>query len=305
VGIPDELVAEPYVVVVVLNWNGAQDTLRCLESLQKVAYRRCDVLVVDNGSSDDSVGLLRRAFPDVELIETGDNLGYAGGNNVGIERALARGADYIVLLNNDTVVDPGFLDTLVEVAGRYPKAAFLGPKILYLDRPDILWFGGGRIDWSNGPSHIDHDTKDVLADTTAREVDYITGCCLMVRASAITAIGVMDPRFFLLFEESDWCVRARERGWQSVYVPHARILHAVSQSFGGPGSPTYRYYFARNELLFYSKHLRGFPLVRALRNAHRRDLHLYRYLRSRGCLREARHIVLGIGHFWRRRFGRL
>jgi GT2 family glycosyltransferase len=294
----------PSVTVAVLNWNRALDTIQCVASLQKVTYSNYQIFVIDNGSTDGSAKLLRDTYPTLDLIENGENLGYAGGNNVGIDRAVARGADYVVLLNNDTVVAPGFLDTLVDVAEQHPKAAFLGPKILYLDRPDTLWFGGGRIDWMNGAAHIDHDTKDDVRDTRPREVDYITGCCLMVRASALSDIGLMDPRFFLLFEESDWCVRARERGWQSVYVPNARIWHAVSQSFNGTGAPIYRYYFARNELLFYWKHLRGTSLVRALANAHRRDLNLYRSLRSQGSFQESRSMLLGIRDFWRGRLGR-
>lgn len=296
---------QSYVIVIVLNWNGAQDTLRCLDSLGRVAYPRFEVLVVDNGSTDGSVDLLRQAYQDVELLENHENLGYAGGNNVGIERAVARGADYVVLLNNDTVVDPGFLDTLVEGADRHPKAAFFGPKILYLDRPDTVWFGGGRIDWSNGSSHIDQERRDEPTDTTPREVDYVTGCCLMVRSSAINSIGLMDPRFFLLFEETDWCVRARQSGWQVVYVPASRVWHAGSQSFGGYGSPTYRYYYARNELLLYWIHLRGKQRVRALFNAHRRDLNPRRYLTGMSLAAQAGHVLLGIWHFWIGRYGRL
>jgi GT2 family glycosyltransferase len=274
-------------------------------SLKKVGYSNFQILVIDNGSTDGSVEVLRRAYPDIELIETGDNLGYAGGNNVGLERAVARGADYVVLLNNDTVVDPGFLDTLVDVAERDPQAAFVGPKMLYLDRPDTVWFGGGRIDWMNGAAHLDHDAKDDARETAPREVDYITGCCLMVRASALPDIGLMDTRFFLLFEESDWCVRARECGWRCVYVPNARIWHAVSRSFNGTGSPTYRYYFARNELLLYRKHLSGLSLVRALANAHRRDVSLYRHLRGGRHVREAEAVWRGVRDFWRGRFGRI
>ncbi len=296
---------DPKVTVVVLNWNRAQDTRRCIESLLKVTYPHVQILIVDNGSTDGSVGLLRGAFPGIDLIETGENLGYAGGNNVGVEWALKQGAEFVVLLNNDTVVDPHFLEPLVEAAQKYPKAGFLGSKILYLDRPDVVWFGGGRVDWMNGVSHVGQESKDEPSEGDIRETDYITGCCLMVRAVALQSIGLMDSRFFLLFEETDWCVRARQLGWQVVYVPTSRVWHAGSQSFGGYGSPTYRYYYARNELLLYWIHLRGKRRVRALLNAHRRDLNPRRYLSEKGWIAQMRHVLLGIWHFWIGRYGRL
>lgn len=295
----------PPVLIVVLNWNGVRDTIRCLESLQKVTYPRRQIVVVDNASSDGSQKLLKERFPEITVLENQENLGYAGGNNVGIEYGVSRDADFIVLLNNDTVVDPGFLEPLVESASCFPRAAFWGPKILYLDAPDVVWFGGGQIDWLKGASHIGKDQHDDPADITPREVDYVTGCCIMARAKAIREIGAMDTTFFLLFEETDWCLRGKKAGWQSVHVPQSRVWHAVSRSFGGQQSPIYRYYYARNQLLLIRKHLRGFQRARATVRALLRELALAGWYVACGRLPQAGATLRGITHFWLNRFGQL
>jgi GT2 family glycosyltransferase len=245
-----------------------------VDSLLRVSYPNHKILIVDNGSVDGSVIAFKDRFPQVECLENGGNLGYAGGNNEGIERAVSAGADYVILLNNDTVVDSGFVGRLVEAATASPKAAFWGPTILYLDKPTIVWSAGGRIEWVREPVHIGKDLEEDTRDTRPRDVDYVTGCCLMARTLAIREIGLMDARFFLLFEEADWCVRARKAGWRVMYVPQARIWHAVSQSFGGQSSGVYRYYYSRNQLLFLSKHLQGLTRFKALFYAHYRELRL-------------------------------
>jgi len=293
------------VVIVVLNWNGAKDTIRCVESLHKVTYLSKETVIIDNGSTDGSSRRLKERFPEIKLFENLKNLGYAGGNNVGIEYALRCNAEFVVLLNNDTVVDPGFLDPLVEGARRFPRAAFLGPKILYLNDPGIVWFGGGRVNWSEGTSHIGKDQRDDRADIVSREVDYVTGCCLMARTEAIRQIGLMDPAFFLLFEETDWCLRAKQAGWQSIYEPRSWVWHAVSRSFGGQESPTYRYYYARNRLLLMRKHLRGVQRVKATARAVLGEAALAGWYLAQGRLPQAGATVRGVVHFGLNRFGPL
>src|SRR5436190_7401977 len=136
----------PSVAVIVLNWNGRDDTLACLESLAGLNYDNFQVMVVDNGSTDGSVGAIRPRFPGVEIIETGRNLGFAEGNNVGIRLALDRGMDYVFLLNNDTVVDPSLLSELVAAAERCPEGGIFGAQILYHSDPLKIWFAGARWD---------------------------------------------------------------------------------------------------------------------------------------------------------------
>src|SRR5688572_19863302 len=142
------------VVVVVLNWNGGDDTLECLASLRHLRYTNVHTIVVDNGSSDESVANIGTAFPEIPLIQTGVNLGYAGGNNVGIRAALATGAEYVLLLNNDTVVDPDCVDAFVEAARAHPEGALFGAKIYYHQEPDCIWYAGAR--WAPEISQFFH-----------------------------------------------------------------------------------------------------------------------------------------------------
>lgn len=245
------------VSVVVLNWNGKEDTLACLQSLTEVTYRSMRVVVVDNGSSDGSEAAFRASFPDVPVIQSGANLGYAAGNNVGIAYCLKHFDDeFVLLLNNDTVVDPGFLDELVSAAARRLDAGIFGPKIMFRSRPNVIWFAGGVWD---APAarfvHIGEGAQEASAGGATVEVDFITGCAMLVRRRLLERIGLLDDRFFLTFEDCDLCLRARDAGSHCVYVPAAKIWHAVSASFGAIRSPLGDYFFARNRLLFAELHL--------------------------------------------------
>lgn len=248
--------SKPNVTIVILNWNGRDDTLACLESVEKIAYPDFRVIVVDNGSADDSVAAIRAAFPKVELIETGANLGFSGGNNVGIKRALELGADYVLLLNNDTVVDPGLLDAFVAAARRFPDAGVFSAKIYFHAEPNRIWYAGAR--WNSATARFEQVGEGVLDDglrfSTVCETDYACGCAFFVPAARLREIGLLDDKFFLYFEETDWCYRAREAGYPSIYVPEARLWHKISVSFGGEGSPLALYFQTRNRLLWARRH---------------------------------------------------
>ncbi len=235
--------------IIVLNWNGKEDTLACLESLEKVDYSPFTTYVVDNGSSDGSAGAIRARFPGVRLIETGENLGFAEGNNVGIRAALAEGVDFLFLLNNDTVVDPGILRELVLGFSRQPEAGILGARIYRFDQRDTLDHLGGMWDRKTGTfAFVGLGEKEAGA-ALPREIDYVCGAGLMVRRSVIEAIGMLEPRFFLIWEESDFCFRARRAGFKTLTCPEARLWHKVSASFVG-GKPHSTYFWWRNRLLW-------------------------------------------------------
>ena len=246
----------PTVFVVVLNWNGRDDTLACLESVDKITHPDFRVIVVDNGSADDSVDAIRATFPEVELIETGANLGFSGGNNVGIKRAPQLGADYVLLLNNDTVVDPGLLDAFVAAARCFPDAGVFSAKIYFHAEPNRIWYAGAR--WSARATRFEQVGEGVLDDgisfSTICETDYACGCAFFVPAARLREIGLLDDNFFLYFEETDWCYRAREAGYPSIFVPEAKLWHKVSVSFGGEGSPLALYFQTRNRLLWAKRH---------------------------------------------------
>ena len=241
----------PKISIIILNWNGKEDTLECLESLRKLDYLNYEIIVVDNGSSDDSVPILRKGFPNIELIVNDKNLGYAGGNNVGIEYALKRKADYIFLLNNDTVVHKDCLRELLDVIEREPKVGFVGPKTYYYQEPKRIQFIGGSYSFITGRSsyigsgEIDHGQHDEL-----REVDFINGHALLVRKEVIDSIGMLDPEYFAYNEETDWCIRAKGKNYKCLYVPRAIVWHKSSKSSCGLTRP---YLITRNQLLFMRK----------------------------------------------------
>jgi GT2 family glycosyltransferase len=246
------LVTKPRVVVVVLNWNGREDTLRCLESLQAVEYGNWETIVVDNGSADGSVEAIRKQYRNLVLIETGTNLGFTGGNNVGITWALEHEAEFVLLLNNDTVVAPNILSALVSAGESYPGAGVLGAKIYYLDHTKRLWYAGARwrATWA-AFEHLGHGTIDNGIDfEEIQDTAFVSGCAMFLRASAVRSIGMLDPRFFLLFEETEWCFRARKAGYRCLLIPSAQVWHRVSASFGDRRGPLYEYFWIRNRLLW-------------------------------------------------------
>ncbi len=242
------------VAIIVLNWNGWKDTLECLASLQKLDYPSYEVVVVDNGSTDESVARIREAYPDVTLLEMGDNLGFAVGNNYGIRYALERGADFVWVLNNDTVVDPGALDALVAEALSDRRVGLVGSKIYYFDQPDTVWFAGGAISMPTARTwHVGIDRIDVGQWDAARDVDYVNGCSMLVSRELMEDVGLLDRRFFLYFEETDWSIRARQKGWRVRYQPKAAIWHKESSSTK-LDSPTMVFHFAKSSILFAKKH---------------------------------------------------
>ena len=247
----------PKVVVVVLNWNGRMDTLACLDSLADVTYPNWEVIVVDNGSEDGSVEAIRKAHPAATVIESAENLGFAGGNNLGLEAALRRSADFILLLNNDTIVAPDVLSAFVTAAREHPDAGAYSGRIYFLSDPQRLWYAGTR--WSPPDAAFEHIGQGVVDGGNSfeevRETDYACGCAMFLRASAVRGIGPLDERFFLLFEETDWCSRAKRAGLRSLFVPQARLWHRVSAALGGRGVPLYEYFYTRNRLLYARMHL--------------------------------------------------
>jgi GT2 family glycosyltransferase len=244
-------VDKPRVAIIILNWNGGQVTLDCLESLQSVQYEAFDTIVVDNDSSDNSPALIRKLFPWVTLIEMNCNLGFVEGNNVGIREAQNRGVDYVLLLNNDTVVEPDFLTRLVAVSQSDNNIGVVGPSIFYYDSPETIWSAGGSIDWQRGITKMLRIGETVKGEMEhePRPVDFVTGCAMLVKMPAIRAAGLLDPRFFAYYEETEWCVRINRAGYNIVQVPDAKIWHKISIE-ARESSPTVHYYMTRNRLLF-------------------------------------------------------
>lgn len=248
------------IALVLLNWNGWEDTRECLQSLRAVTTP-CRTILVDNGSTDGSVERAREQFPEIEIVDNGVNLGFAEGNNRGIRHALSTGADYVMLLNNDTLVDPHFLEPLVAAFDRDRDVGFASPVILYADEPEAVWFCGGEIDWRSGWAYHRQVDGGRIPERGLLPTPIATGCCLIASRETWEEVGLLDERFFLFWEDSDWTLRATRAGRAGVVVAESRIWHKVSRSFRR-GMPTLgTFYFVRNGMLFVRKHGPRHPLV--------------------------------------------
>ena len=259
------MVDSPKVSIIILNWNGLKDTIECLESLKKITYPNYEVVVVDNGSAGDDVKILREKFGNyIHIIENDKNYGYTGGNNIGMRFCLANSQpDYLLILNNDIVGDPGFLTELIKVAQAEPSIVIVGPKVYYYDFPNRIQSAGCRINmWSGQVSLIGTKQIDDGQYNELREVDYVHGCCLLIKRDVISRIGLFDESYFCYWDETDYCTRAREAGYKLVYVPEAKVWHKVpmkeklwdrTPTIGKAAGLLY-YYMARNNFKFMRKH---------------------------------------------------
>jgi GT2 family glycosyltransferase len=249
--------SSPKVSIIILNWNGRDDTLECLASIVQLDYSNYEVVVVDNGSMDDSVSSIQKMFPDVTLIQTHKNLGYAGGNNVGIKRALETGAEYILILNNDTVVDSSLLRKLFEANRTRPDAGLLGPAIYnYSAQDELISIGGVR-----DPSRSFEFVQASHEGSAYQEVEILIGCAMLIKREVFERAGLLDESFFLCWEEIDFCMRAAENGFKCLAVPEAVIWHKVGAALGAEASaseeasPLRTYFDVRNQLRWAKHHL--------------------------------------------------
>jgi GT2 family glycosyltransferase len=245
----------PKVFVITLNWNGKEETIECVASLKSLRYPNYEIVVVDNGSTDESVLALGAQYPDITVIANGQNLGYAAGFNRGLRYAYDNGAIYFLVINNDCVVDSEVLLELVKVAQQDEMIGFVSGKVYWYTKPNTLQTAGRHSDPVTlagnhvGSGELDHGQHD-----TVQEYDFIDDVFLLVRRQVYETVGGYDPNFFLYYEETDWCARVRKAGFKIMYTPHARIWH--KGNIGGPSSalsPVRHYYLCRNEIIFMSR----------------------------------------------------
>jgi GT2 family glycosyltransferase len=242
------------VSTIVLNWNGYEDTIECVASLQKLAYPELSITIIDNGSTDGSEVILKERFPDIPVIQTGRNLGYAGGVNAGLRHALKTDAEYFLILNNDTVVDPRAVDELINVARSDGRIGMLSSKIYFHDRPDTLWYAGATYNpWLGWGRHRGYNEVDVGQYDTVEETERPSGCAMMVSREFCDRVGLLDEKFFSYGEEVDWSLRGKKAGYKVMYVPGSKVWHKVSSSTGGTKTCLYLYYSVRNTLMCVDK----------------------------------------------------
>ncbi|MFW6116320.1 MAG: glycosyltransferase family 2 protein [bacterium] len=244
----------PLVWIVILNWNRPEDTIECISSLRQSDYPCFRTLVVDNGSTDESVDILR-GQSGIDLLVNERNLGFAAGSNRGIEYALQNDAEYVLIMNNDTTVSQSMVSRLTEAAEKDPRRGIVGPVIYYADRPEKVWFAGMR--FRHGLYVIRKGLHLTPPLQPVEEVDFISGCAMLVRRDVWEHVGLFDPGFFMYYEDLDLCLRARKAGYQIACVTEAHMWHALSASTGGPESPRKQYYQVKSCILFCKKHTRG------------------------------------------------
>jgi GT2 family glycosyltransferase len=268
--------AQPTVYLVLVNYNSAQDTVQCLESLFRVTYQNLSIILIDNASTDRSLDVItswlsQREIPfssvnisqkqnnfefRLIILKSDVNLGFGGACNQGIARALENNIPFVLLLNNDTSVEPEFIDHLMTTMLSSENVGAVGGKILYADDRRRIWYCGGRIDFVRCMAH--HFDKDKQEEF---ETGFITGCTMLLNMNAIRRIGMFDERYFLNVEDWDLSYRLKAAGWTLRVNPRAVIYHKISGSIGGTFSFNNQFYFHRNRLLFLAKHRTGFMKV--------------------------------------------
>ena len=249
----------PLVSIITINYNQVRLTCELLESLRKLTYPAVEVIVVDNNSAEDPTDIIKARFPDVKLIVSKENLGFAGGNNLGIQ---ASSGEYLLFLNNDTEVDSGLLEPLVELFKTNPKAGAASSKILYFNSGETIQYAGSsRIDPFTGRSkRVGYMEKDNGQYNTVRETELAHGAAMMVPRRVINKVGMMPEFFFLYYEEVDWCESIKRAGYKIFFVPHSKVYHKESMSIG-KGSTLKTYYMTRNRLLYMRRNTEGFMKV--------------------------------------------
>ncbi|KAB8288232.1 glycosyltransferase family 2 protein [Bifidobacterium avesanii] len=268
--------ANGLICAVLVNFNGATDTEECVQSLLACSYPNLRILIVDNGSDHGKVHY-GKAIPreQCEIIETGRNLGFAGANNVGIRRGLELDADYFLILNNDTVVEPNFIKPLLEVFRHNSSVGIVTGKIRYYDDRDYLWFGGSYYNDKLLECKIDGlGQPDNDKYSHSKEIPFATGCLWLIPRRVIETVGLMSEDYFLYYEDADYCERVKQAGLKIWYEPKSVIYHKESRSTK-KGSPSYNYYNLRNYLIFLKKYHTLFErlvpeckrLIRSLKDA--------------------------------------
>ena len=292
---------KPRVWIVPVNFNGLDDTRKCLDSLAKLSAP-ASVIVVDNASREDPTAILNAEFPWAHVIRNEVNAGWSGGNNAGIRFAMERGADFILLLNNDTTVHPDIVARLLAAMYANPAFGIIGPVIRYMDEPDLVMTDGTKFNRPGAPGFFQRQPVPERPDAV-EDTDIVNGCAMFIRAEVFRRVGLIDDRFFLIHEESDFCLRAREAGFPCGVLAEALVWHKGSTTFKQSGKRWQRYYDTRNLGLLLSKH-RG---PRGSMNSYSRWLkyayHRWCHEREDGHADSADAVLEGMVDAFRRRFG--
>ncbi len=248
----------PKVCIIILNWNGKKDTIECLDSVRKIEYLNFKIILVDNASTDGSVEYIEKQYPEITIIQNKENMGFTGGNNVGIRKALQTDAKYFLLLNNDTIVDKNLITECVTEFQKNESVGIIGPKVVYYNNPENIWCAGCSYNEVIGRS-VMYGTFSKKKDFEKEEiVDWISFCVVMIKREVVEKIGVLDDDFFSSYEDLDFCLRAKKAGYLCAYTPNTVVKHKIARDWGGLDNPVYIYYQVRNALLCMKKNRSAF-----------------------------------------------
>lgn len=252
------MTTSPRLAIILVNWNRSSDTLNCLESIHASTYQDYIIIVVDNGSRIDQVLKLRQCKSSFALIETGENLGYTGGNNKGIGYAMECKVDYVLLLNNDTFIASDTLQNIMCAADADKQIGILSPKIFFHPARHLIWSAGTVFDNRYLMGYLSgYKIEDKGQFDRERDVDYVTGCAMLIQSKVISEVGMLCDDYFAVCEDLDYCLRVRNAGYRIKYEPSASVWHIESASSGGSDAPQYVYYQTRNYFLFHNHWAKG------------------------------------------------
>ena len=252
------MLISPSISVVVVAWNNYADTHECLNSLMAQQQVEANIILVDNGSKVEALENLVMEFPNIVYIRSETNLGFGAGTNLGLREALKSNSDYFLIVNNDTRTDANMIHKLIETA-KNENIGMVAPLIYYYDSPDKVWSSGGQINNLLMMPLDSHNRQKAPSCPTERT--FLSGCCLLVKREVLEQVGMFDERFFLYFEDLDFCVRVKEAGWKMMVIPAAKLLHKVSRSSGGLFGESERYHYARSSGIYFRKYLNLFNSI--------------------------------------------
>jgi hypothetical protein len=238
--------------VIIVGWNNYDNTRECLQSILNQRQIGTEIFLVDNGSKTEPLDNLSLLFPEINYIYSGKNLGFAAGTNLGLQKALSAGYKYFLIINNDTRADLLMLSELVKPL-KDENVGLVAPFIYYYDTPDKIWSCGGFINNVLLMPLDSHNVKKAVFNPTERT--FLSGCCYLMRRELLERVGLFDERFFLYFEDLDYCLRVNETKWKMMVIPTAKLYHKVSQSSGGQMSESERFFYAKSSGLYFRKHI--------------------------------------------------
>lgn len=292
----------PSVGALIIAWNRRDDVIDCIESLVNSGYPRLAIYVVDNASTDGTSELVASRYPQVIIMRSETNLGFAGGNNLGMQRIIDDGMDAVFLLNDDAVVEGNAIGILTANGYSDKSVGILSPKILLHSDPEVIWSSGGNVDPRSGiTEQRQYGQKDDLADNRVTEIDYAVGCAMLVKSEVIKQVGMLDERYFTYYEETDWCRRIRNAGYKILYIPESRVRHKVPLIVKNRNNAAY--YYTRNRLLYLNS--AGAPDIRIIWIAISDLLKTAASYSIKGRLNEGKLVLKGVIDYYTKRFGRM